>query len=237
MPCSTRSAGARLVSTVTPSSLSALSPRPRTAAASVFLSSACTVRNATPMRAIAAVARSTVASMSSSLASTNTGTSRRASSCASAKPSREQQLEPDLVDADAVAERLDQRFGLFDARHVERHDQSVAGKRHGTTKLFGGDGERLDHSGAEFLLRGVLETAVGLERVHRARHGDLLRNDRRADADLEDLAEMQQTAHRPVIAGRGAGDGEHARLVDFEPGLALGPHPASPSRACSSGAA
>ena len=135
-PCSMRSAGARLVSTVTPSSLSALSPRPRTAAASVFLSSACTVRNATPMRAIAAVARSTVASMSSSLASTNTGTSRRASSCASAKPSAEQQLEPDLVDADAVAERLDQRFGLFDARHVERHDQSVAGKRHGTTKLL-----------------------------------------------------------------------------------------------------
>ena len=48
----------------------------------------------------------------------------------------EHQLEPDLVDADAVAERLDQRPRLFGTRHVEGHDQPVAGAPHGATNLL-----------------------------------------------------------------------------------------------------
>ena len=48
----------------------------------------------------------------------------------------EHELEPDLVDADAVAERLDQRAGLLGARHVERHDQPVAGVLHHAGNLL-----------------------------------------------------------------------------------------------------
>src|SRR5581483_4680690 len=45
--------------------------------------------------------------------------------------SREQELEPDLVDAGAVAERLDQRARFIDARHVEGNDQPAFGFAHG----------------------------------------------------------------------------------------------------------
>src|SRR5262245_1436155 len=51
------------------------------------------------------------------------------------KSATEQKLEPDLVNADAVAERLDQRPRLFDARHIEGDDQPVLGLYHDTNFL------------------------------------------------------------------------------------------------------
>src|SRR3990172_7773828 len=44
------------------------------------------------------------------------------------EPAGKQKLEPDLVDANAVAERLDKSFRLFEGWHVERHDEAVAGE-------------------------------------------------------------------------------------------------------------
>src|SRR5512143_2495495 len=42
------------------------------------------------------------------------------------KAARKQELEPDLVDTDAVAEPIDKRARLLDARHVERDDEPAA---------------------------------------------------------------------------------------------------------------
>ena len=110
MPCSIRSGGARLVSTVTPRSLSALSPRPRTAASSVLRSSACTVRNAAPVpRDRGGRALDRRLDIGAASRRRRRGRPWRASSLGERKAAGEQQLEPDLVDADAVAERLDQR--------------------------------------------------------------------------------------------------------------------------------
>ena len=46
------------------------------------------------------------------------------------KSATEQKLEPDLVNADAVAKRLDQRSRFFDARHIEGDDKPVLGLHH-----------------------------------------------------------------------------------------------------------
>src|SRR5262249_55876271 len=43
---------------------------------------------------------------------------------------REQELEPDLVDANAVTELVDQILGIVEARHIERDNQAVAGEGH-----------------------------------------------------------------------------------------------------------
>ena len=49
----------------------------------------------------------------------------------------EQELEPDLVDADAVLERADQLARLGDARHVERDDQLFSTKCHADQSICG----------------------------------------------------------------------------------------------------
>src|SRR5262245_58888287 len=46
------------------------------------------------------------------------------------KSATEQELKPDLVNADAVAKHIDQRPRLCDARHIERDDQPVLGLSH-----------------------------------------------------------------------------------------------------------
>ena len=52
----------------------------------------------------------------------------------------EDELQPDLVEGDAVAEPRDHRLGLADGRHVEGDDQAVAGGNGSIARLFRGRG-------------------------------------------------------------------------------------------------
>ena len=123
MPCAPRLSGAALVSSVMPSNWRLEPARPRTAAATVCGSCACTVRNAAPSAATRAVARSTVLPISKSFASTKTRTPSAARPAGQLDPAREQELQPDLGDRARECEPLPERLGLARVRHVERHDQ------------------------------------------------------------------------------------------------------------------
>ena len=107
MPCSARSAGVRLVSTVTPSSLRP--PRPRLAASSVLRS---TRMHREELRAGARDRRGGALHRRLDIEQLRVdehGSAARGELAREREPTGEQQLEPDLVDADAVPKLLDQR--------------------------------------------------------------------------------------------------------------------------------
>ena len=105
------------------------------------------------MAAMLSTAPSTVLSMSRSLPSRKTRFPERTSSLGEVEPAGEDELQPDLVEADAVAEHGDHRLRLGDGRHVEGDDQAVArgDRKHGRSCFAKRrEGQRpIDRSGRE----------------------------------------------------------------------------------------